>query len=154
MSPFILTKRTLLARALSITVVLSLALGLFAYYKWQDSGPKKLSSQIDEIHLTLSRQDLKAVTEDFPSLQERIQVTPHLDSGGNILGFAIHAIDPEFTRLFQLQTGDVLLEVNGLSLRSAENALEIAKILQHSPEIRLRLSRGSQLVDQVYRIAP
>jgi general secretion pathway protein C len=113
-----------------------------------DHGIRKLGERSYE----LDRAALEELIGNTPALMQGARIFPELREG-QAAGFRFHAIRPDspFARI-GLQSGDLVLAVNGLPLTTAESGLEAFVKLRSASHVSLALERQGQRVTCEYRI--
>jgi len=85
------------------------------------------------------------------SLYGMIRATPQLDADGNTQGYVVSpGQDPELFEQIGLQDGDVVIEVNDLSMTDPANGARALKSLQSGEQVTVKLLRSG--VEQVVTI--
>lgn len=85
------------------------------------------------------------------SLYGMIRATPQLDADGNTQGYVVSpGQDPQLFSQVGLQDGDVVIEVNQLSMADPANGARALKSLQNGEQVTVKLLRGG--VEQVLTI--
>lgn len=89
------------------------------------------------------RQVREQIQNSPKSLYGMIRATPQLDENGNISGYVIApGQDPQLFSQVGLQDGDVVTEVNGMSMSDPANGAKALKSLQGGEQVTVKLLRG------------
>jgi general secretion pathway protein C len=72
--------------------------------------------------------------------------------GGRFYGFKIASLDPGFFKGVDLQPGDVVEKVNGMSIEHPEEALEAFRALQVAEDLRVQYQRDGKERELSYAI--
>lgn len=79
------------------------------------------------------------------SLYNLVRASQKLDDAGNILGYSVEpGSKPELFEEVGLQSGDVIVEVNGLALSEPDNGAGALKSLTSGEAVTVKLLRGGQ----------
>lgn len=103
-------------------------------------------------HLQINRNYLNRKMRNIPELAKEVGVEPHYRDGGQYGYKIVSATNSPFLKNLGLQSGDILYEVNGISLANASQALAAYEKLQDSREIWLEIERDGQRLTKTYSI--
>ncbi|ATB27944.1 type II secretion system protein GspC [Melittangium boletus] len=100
----------------------------------------------------ISRQEVAHSLANINQVAMQARVAPAFQDGV-AKGFKLFSVRPDslFTRL-GLRNGDTLRRINGLSLDSAEHALEAYARLRDASRIELEVERDGQVLHQTYTV--
>jgi type II secretory pathway component PulC len=89
----------------------------------------------------------------YANILNSAKLIPEQDPSGKTIGFKIIAITPGslFDKM-KLQNGDVITEVNGVSLRDASQGFKLYQSLQEDREVNVNLLRNSEAMSRRVRI--
>jgi general secretion pathway protein C len=109
------------------------------------SAPRSLSAVVGAAATPSER--LRQVREQIQnnprSMYGMIRATPQVDEDGNISGYAVApGQDPRLFSQVGLQDGDVVTEVNGMSMSDPANSAKALKSLQGGEQVTVKLLRG------------
>jgi hypothetical protein len=101
----------------------------------------------------LYRQDVNATVEEgLGYFLQRVSVDPEL-VGGKFRGFRIVALQPvEWWQGVDLRPGDVVTQVNGMSIERDIDAYTAFQALRTAPQLRVTFVRGGAKHELVYSI--
>ncbi len=100
----------------------------------------------------LSRKDVTDMIGDVNSFMTQVAVKPYSESG-KPAGFRISRIQPDsLLRKIGLRNGDVIKSVNGLNIKTPEQAFEAYKQIQNAPSIRIDIKRNRRRKTLTYEI--
>jgi type II secretory pathway component PulC len=90
----------------------------------------------------------------YANILNSAKLIPEVEPGtGTVAGFKIIAITPgSLFEKMKLQNGDVITEVNGVSLRDASQGFKLYQALQEEREITVNLSRQSEPMVRKVRV--
>jgi hypothetical protein len=115
-------------------------------------GLAKGIRKLGDRHYEIKRATLEQALGNLAGLSNLVRASLEVHAGKS-LGFRLSAIpdDGPFAQL-GLKNGDVLLAVNGLSVASLDEALEVYRKLRTARHLVLGLHRGGHEVTQTYTI--
>lgn len=89
----------------------------------------------------------------YANILNAAKMIPDLDEGGKMAGFKLLSIVPGslFDRL-KLQNGDIVTEVNGVSMRDPSQGFKLYQALQEEREITIKVTRGGQPMIRKVRV--
>ena len=89
----------------------------------------------------------------YANILNSAKLIPEVEAGGKTAGFKIIAITPGslFDKM-KLGNGDVITEVNGVSLRDASQGFKLYQALQEEREITVNLMRGGEPMVRKVRV--
>jgi len=108
--------------------------------------------KVGERRYEIQRPTLELALDNLPALASWVRVAPAVRAGQS-LGFRLFAIPEEgpFAKL-GLRNDDVLIAVNGLTVASLDQALEVYRKLRTARHLVLGLVRGGHELTQEYTI--
>ncbi len=93
--------------------------------QWQDVGARTKAVEPGQWHI--SRQDNEMLTRQAEEVfHQDISLRTYTSRSGSIRGVIVNKVSPRMQR-FGVQAGDVLLELNGVPVRSKAEALSVGK---------------------------
>lgn len=103
--------------------------------------------------INLSRREIQEKLSDLQAIMSQAAVRPSFVAGAHE-GFLIYNIKPGslYSKL-GLHNGDVILDVNGKSIQSANDFLQLVNVMQTGGDILLNLKRGGkkQAINYTFR---
>lgn len=79
------------------------------------------------------------------SMYDLVRATQQVDDSGNIIGYSVTpGRKPELFKEVGLESGDVVVEINGLALSEPANSGKALKSLQSGKAVTVKLLRGGQ----------
>lgn len=116
------------------------------------SQPPVRAPNTDQLHQRVNRGHLNNQLRDFSTLLSQARVIPNFKNG-KADGFVITAIVPgSLYEQIGLQNGDVIRQVNGEKIVSAQQAMQMYQQLQNATSISLALERNGQPQEIYYDI--
>ncbi len=89
--------------------------------------------------------------KNLPALGQKVRAQPVKDKQGRV-GFRLLSKDKELLKTVGLESGDIVYEINGISLSNPAQALKAAGELMKSKEVSVRFGRNGQVRTRVYRM--
>ncbi len=92
----------------------------------------------------ISRREIDRITKDPGIMFREIRLVPYVKDG-KTEGFIFEWIKPG--SLFHragLRKGDVLISINGMTIKSGEDAFRLLQVLRNEPSLRVVVLRGGQ----------
>ena len=92
----------------------------------------------------ISRREIERITKDPGIMFREIRLVPYVKNG-KTEGFIFEWIKPG--SLFHragLRKGDVLVSINGMTIKSGEDAFRLLQVLRNEPSLRVVVLRGGQ----------
>ena len=90
------------------------------------------------------RSEVERITADPGIMFRQIRLVPYVE-GGRTVGFIFEWIDPNslFSQIGLLQ-GDILLSINGMEIKSGEDAFRILQTVRNESSLRIDILRNGQ----------
>jgi general secretion pathway protein C len=118
----------------------------------QDRSTPKLPVSSYSRKVTLNRASMESALENIGQLMDQATIRPHIEDG-QPAGISITGIKPNaIFRKMRLRNGDVITGVNGRSIESVEDAVNIFDDFSSSAEIKIDIKRRGRKQTIDYRI--
>ena len=102
--------------------------------------------------INLSRNFVRKSTQNMVDIMKKVRIVPYQDKNDNRGFQLLHLKKDSFFRKLGLKNRDVLLGVNGESLRSPKKILEFYNNLQNMDNISLKIKRNNSVKNLEYSI--
>jgi general secretion pathway protein C len=117
-----------------------------------DSAASSGVRQIDDTHWQVSSEEVETARENFSTELRLAQMQPRIVDGQTD-GFLIRSLRRQsILNKLGLKRGDVVMSVNGITLDSAEKALQVFQQLREAREIELGVERQGQAQTFAYEL--
>jgi len=105
------------------------------------ASPPKLPVSPNPRQLTLKSDQIQNALENLDQLMEQARIRPHIEDG-KASGISITGIKPNTVfRKMRLRNGDIITGVNGTSIESVEDAMQLFGDLSSASEVQLEIKR-------------
>lgn len=114
---------------------------------------KQIDSDGNQKEFQLSRCLVNKVLKDLPEFLNSAAMVPVQDSNGVVQGFKFNWIKEG--SLFQelgLKVGDMIQSVNGMNIRSLQDAVQIFEQLRNSSLVKLQITRSGRAIELTYLV--
>lgn len=106
----------------------------------------------DEKEIPIDRSEVESAMGDVSNIMRQISVKPHI-TDGKPDGIAVSSVQPNsIFRKAGLQSGDVIMSVDGREIKTFEDAMGMYESLKSSNRIEMQVKRGDTPVSLVYNI--
>ena len=103
---------------------------------------------------SLSRSDDRLIREDPQKLLDQVTIRPYRSTAGDRSrdGIMLQSVDPQLGARFGVRTGDVIIAVNGVPVRTRSKAIEVGTRLYKQGERRfvVRIMSMGRIEERVY----
>lgn len=125
----------------------------FGASKSSGVGGGDIVQKVSENEFRISKANLQTQLSNFNEIIRQAKALPAMDSSGNIYGFRITQIEPNsiYTQL-GIINGDVITSVNGNSVTSTQQALEMYQALRNSDQIEIQVERDGRRQSVRYNV--
>ncbi len=108
--------------------------------------------EVGENQYVLDREEVEKARSNMNELLKQARLEPMIVNGATE-GFVVRMVRPRsLIAMLGIQRGDVIMEVNDVSLDSPEKALQIFQQLREARNISIGLTRGGEKINFQYQI--
>ncbi len=125
----------------------------FARKTFEKPETKTVSSSISEgEHYEISKREVEKQTADLGKLLRYVRIVPVVENG-ETKGYKFLYVSPRsILYKYGLRSGDFIVSVNGMKVRTAEEAFKIYNMLRNEKNIRLEIERKGERKVITYEI--
>lgn len=95
---------------------------------------------------------MTVLSEGVPLLLQKVEVEARLDREGHFVGWRVITIHDPLLATSDLQTGDVIRQINGHAIENPYQFFEVFQSLAFAPELHIAILRGAESKDLRYPI--
>ncbi len=125
------------------------------YYKGSDTtsiSKPEFKEKVEKEVIKLSKLEVQKETEDIGKLLKNIRIVPVV-KGGETLGFRFTYINPKSPLYkYGLRSGDLIKSINGMPVKTAEEAFKIYNMLRNEQYITVEIERKGKKKVITYEI--
>ncbi len=111
-----------------------------------------IEPQSTSSHYEISKREVEKQTEDLGKLLRYVRIVPVV-RGGETKGYKFAYVSPRsILYKYGLRSGDIIISVNGMPVRTAEEAFKIYNMLRNETNIRLEVERRGERKIITYEI--
>ncbi|NPA13543.1 MAG: PDZ domain-containing protein [Aquificae bacterium] len=115
-------------------------------------GRNKGKQTEERYRYTLDRDEVKSLTKDLGRIFKKVAVIPVVKNG-ETQGYKLRYVSPRSVLYkYGFRTGDIIVAVNGMPVKTPEEAFKVYSLIRNEPTVRVKVIRNGEEKEILYEI--